>query len=661
VTPQGHSPFALSLVDSCPAPIAVHRDGRFLYVNAAFSDLLGHPGPDSLIGTQVVDIVHPEQRELVLERIRMVREKKVTLPFQDELLLRRDGSTVHVQASGLVVDIDHGPANMVVLSDITERKQVEAALRESEERLRLLTENLREATWLTDWKTKRVLYISPAYEHIWGRTCESLYSTPRSWADAIHPDDREQAVRAFLEQAEHGRYEVEYRIVRPDGELRWIYDRAFPIRDEAGQVVLMAGVSDDVTARKNTERAMLQVQKLESLGLLAGGIAHDFNNLLVGMLGFADLAGRHVEPSSAVGGYLSQIGKAASSAADLCNQLLAYAGKASFVVGPVDLNSICRDTIDLLSVSIPKKVELTLELDPELPSIEADATQMRQIIMNLARNASESIAGGRGSIRVRTGALDVDEAYLRSCHAHKGLAGGRFVFLEVTDSGCGMDDDTKTRLFDPFFSTKFAGRGLGMAALLGIVRGHRGAIRVDSELGKGTTMRVLFPASPRPVPALDTVERDDQSSFEGAVLVVDDDEVVGLFVRSALESAGMRVLMATGARQGIELFKQHASEIEVVLLDCIMPEANGHQVFGELQRWNAEVPVVLTSGNTEQDALAEFEGSRPAAFIKKPYLAADLVSTLRQAASRARNRSRASHSALTEHTERPGRTQAQPR
>jgi PAS domain S-box-containing protein len=628
-------------VDSCPAPIAVHRDDRFLYVNAAFSSLLGYPDPNSLIGTPVIDVVHPEHRDMVLERIRKVREERVTVPFRDELLLHRDGSIVHAQASGLKVDIDGGPANMVVLSDITERRQVEAALRESEERLRVLTENLREATWLTDWKTKQVLYISSAYEHIWGRTCESLYAKPRSWADAIHPDDHAEAVRSFIEDAELGRYEMEYRIVRPDGEVRWIYDRAFPIRDEAGQVVLMAGVSDDVTERKNTEQAMLQVQKLESLGLLAGGIAHDFNNLLVGMLGFADLAGRHVPSSSPASGFLAQIRKAASSASDLCNQLLAYAGKASFVVGPVDLNSVCRDTIDLLSVSIPKDVHIALELDGELPSIEADATQMRQIIMNLAANASESIVDGKGSIRVRTGSLNVGEAYLRSCWARRSLAPGRFVFLEISDTGCGMDEDTQARLFDPFFSTKFTGRGLGMAALLGIVRGHRGTIRVDTELGKGTTMRVLFPASSRPVPAQSETRSDDSWSG-GAVLVIDDDDLVRLFVRTALKDAGIRVFGANNARQGVALFEQLGSEIAVVLLDCVMPEASGPQVFDELRRANAEVPVVLTSGNTEQEALAEFKVAGPAGFIKKPYVAADLIAVLRQAVSGTRRPPRAS-------------------
>jgi len=236
-------------------------------------------------------------------------------------------------------------------------------------------------------------------------------------------------------------------------------------------------------------------QRLESLGVLAGGIAHDFNNLLTAILGNAGLARRRTPENSPITANLKHIEDASERAADLCKQMLAYSGKGKFIVIPINLSTLITDITKLLSISITKNVSLRTDLDAALPAIEADKAQMQQVIMNLVINASEAIAEDNGNIVIHTGVMDADASYLQTTHIDDPLPSGSYVFMEISDDGCGMDQQTQKKLFDPFFTTKFAGRGLGMSAILGIVRGHRGAIKVYSEAGKGTTFKVLFPVA----------------------------------------------------------------------------------------------------------------------------------------------------------------------
>ncbi len=391
------------------------------------------------------------------------------------------------------------------------------------------------------------------------------------------------------------------------------------------------------TERRELEARIRQMQKTESLGVLAGGVAHDFNNLLMGVLGNADLALLRLPPTSPIRDHLTAITQATHRAADLTRQMLAYSGKGKFLVESLDLSCLIEEIDHLLSASVSKKAEIGYHLVQNLPAVEADATQIRQVIMNLIANAAEAIGEGSGTISISTGAMDCGRTYLMQSYLDENLPAGTYVYVEVTDTGSGMDEQTRAKIFDPFFTTKFTGRGLGLAAVLGIVRGHRGAINVSSEPQRGTTIRVLFPACPRPTAAPSVpgpeLEVPDWRSH-GFVLVVDDEEAVLTVAKDMLETLGFEVLAAVDGHQAVEVFRRRADEIRLVLLDMAMPRMDGEEAFLEIRRIRSDARVLLSSGYNEQTATNRFAGRGLAGFIQKPYRLAALREKIRQVLER---------------------------
>jgi signal transduction histidine kinase/CheY-like chemotaxis protein len=387
-----------------------------------------------------------------------------------------------------------------------------------------------------------------------------------------------------------------------------------------------------------TSERVLQLQharKLESLALLAGGVAHDFNNLLVGILGNCDLLLSELEPHSPLAPTIEEIKSAGIRAADLTRQMLAYSGKGRFVVQRINLNQLIREISPLLGSVVPPHTTLRFDLHDPLPEVEADPAQMRQLITNLLANATEALEQQSGTIRIATGVVDIGHADGKdSTYFEQGVRAGPHVFIEVADTGVGMDPDVQARIFDPFFTTKFTGRGLGLAAVLGIVRGHGGAIRVKTEVGRGSSFRALLPALTVPrVSAPRVPPRDAKSDGASAacVLVVDDEEAVRKVALRVLEQQGFRALLAADGKTALELYAKHATEIAAVLLDVTMPGLTGEQVFSELRRIRPDVRVVLTSGYSENEATATFTGDGLAGFLQKPWVPEDLVRVLREA------------------------------
>ena len=383
--------------------------------------------------------------------------------------------------------------------------------------------------------------------------------------------------------------------------------------------------------RRRESEKLLQTQKLESLGVLAGGVAHDFNNLLVGILGNASLAAEALPPSSPIQRMLSDVMDASERAANLAKQLLAYAGKGRFVIRAVDLSESVREISHLVRSSIPKNVQLRLDLAEDLPCVKADAAQLQQIVMNLVINAAEAIpAGETGQVLVTTGVQDVDQNYIQQALNAVDLNPGTYVTMEVHDTGVGMDAHTISRIFDPFFTTKFTGRGLGLAATLGIVRGHGGALKVYSTPGRGTTFKILFPATAESAQSVERNEitHEQRPTRTETVLVVDDEEVVRRTAGSALKRGGFDVLFAEDGKQGIEMFAARRDEISLVLLDLTMPGIGGEEVVRQLKLIRPEVAVLLSSGYNEVEVIQRFMGKGLAGFIQKPYTAAALVATV---------------------------------
>ena len=346
----------------------------------------------------------------------------------------------------------------------------------------------------------------------------------------------------------------------------------------------------------------------------------------MGILGNASLALMELPSSSPIREHISQIEIASQSAADLCKQMLAYSGKGRFVLQTINLTDLVKDMAHLLKISISKRAVLKYNFEKNLPAIEVDPTQVRQIVMNLITNASEAIGENNGVISISTGFIKCDKDYLMEAYLEDDIAEGTYVYLEVSDNGCGMSKEAKARIFDPFFTTKFSGRGLGLAAVLGIVRGHKGTLKVYSEEGKGSTFKILFPSCGKPAEVVESdIDKADYWTGSGTVLIVDDEETVLAISGKILERAGFKVLMARDGREGIDLYKRFSDEIDIVLLDMTMPNMNGEEAFEEIRRINSDVKVILSSGYNEQDATDRFFGKGLAGFIQKPYRANDLT------------------------------------
>lgn len=517
---------------------------------------------------------------------------------------------------------------------IAERKRAEEALQESEERYSAVVQHAKDGVIII--QDDHVRFANRSLEEALGYAHGEMENTPL--LNHVAPEHRAliaERVKARLEGKEVPQI-YEARLMRRDGTVMEVELSASIIqyRGKAADVCILRDITDRrrmEEERRKFEVQMREVQKLESLGILAGGIAHDFNNLLTAILGNADLAQLSLSPVSPARRYIEEIMRVSHRAADLCGQMLAYSGKGRFVVSRYDISEIVREMGQMLDVTISKKAMMRYALTEGLPAVEADATQMRQVIMNLITNASEALGDKKGVITVATGVMECDEAYLSESYLDDHLPGGAYVYLEVSDTGCGMDNEARRRIFDPFFTTKFTGRGLGLAAVLGIVRGHKGAIKVYSEMDKGTTFRVLLPAMEwEPGDRVRTLDETAPLKGAGTVLLVDDEPFVRNVASAMLIQLGFQVLTAGNGREGVEVFRTHGAEITCVILDLMMPEMGGEETFRELRKLRGDIPVILSSGYNEQDVTQRFVGRGLSGFIQKPYTVASLRSVLKQ-------------------------------
>jgi PAS domain S-box-containing protein len=510
----------------------------------------------------------------------------------------------------------------------------EAARRRSEERYRSLVENIELGITLVD-RDFRIVMVNGAQASahgkdpgaLAGRECFREFHGRETPCPECHGAQAMATGRPVTRVTEKE---------RADGGRTVRRIRTFPVQEEAGEPHGFIEVVEDITeeheareAHERLEEKVRQGQKLESLGVLAGGIAHDFNNLLVSMLGNVDLALGRLPQDSAARPFLQAADGAAQRAADLTNQMLAYSGKGRFVVGPADLSALVAETAHLLEAVVSKRAAFRLDLPDGLPPVEADATQLRQVAMNLITNASDALEGRDGRIDVSTRLFQGDPSGLPGLWYPEPPEPGRYVLLEVSDTGCGMDEATLKRIFDPFFTTKQSGRGLGLAAVLGIVRSHGGGMGVESEPGKGTTFRVLIPplvphAQPARRPS--AVPEGPAAPRGGTVLLADDEPYVLDVARAMLEGAGYDVLVAADGEEAVERFREMRSSVELVVLDVTMPRMNGEEAFREIRRIDPTVPVLFSSGYSEPEAVERFLGKGLAGFIQKPYRTAAFIS-----------------------------------
>ena len=625
------------MVEFSPLPVGIASDtGMVEYLNPKFIETFGYTIEDM---PQLVDwygLAYPDgaYRQSLKEKWQAALERaaarnSATRSIEAEVVCK-DGSKRIMKIWGTTVA---GNKLLAVFNDLTKRKQAEKALQETNETLLTLIQAAPVAIIAFGAEGKVKLW-NPAAERMLGWCEEEVLGKPLPHVSEETLEEHEALrERAFRGETLTG---VEIRRHRKDGSSIDMSISAAPLHDAEGKVSGIMSVNVDITERKRAreERARLEaqvreIQKFESLGVLAGGIAHDFNNLLMAILGNADLALARLPSASTARHNVAEITRASQRAADLCRQMLAYSGKGRYVVERCDLSQIVREMAQILEVSISKKASLRYALADKIPAVNADATQMRQVIMNLVTNASEALGDRSGTITVSIGVMECDLPCLLENRLDDKLPEGRYVTLEVSDTGHGMDSDTLSKIFDPFFTTKFQGRGLGLAAALGIVRGHKGAIQVSSEPGKGTAVRVLLPALDYlPSEMVQDQEEKVAPPHAGCILVIDDDPAVRDVSSEMLALLGFRVLTATDGDEGLGVFRVHQNEIDCIILDLTMPRMDGEETFQELQRVRSDVRVILSSGYSEQEINQRFVGRGLAGFIQKPYTVARLLETL---------------------------------
>jgi len=630
--------FFRALIDAIPDPIFVKDMAcRYVLVNTACQELL-HGGDGDCLGRCVFDFPrlsdnagrnHADELATVQEGIAVVdREEPIEFPDGRRGWLLTNKYPIR-NAGGAIIGL------VGIARDITALKATNRELAETRQRLADHVENspLAIVEWGPDRRVQRWAGQAAA---IFEWTAGEVLGLSFDEFQLVHAEDSTRfdgLCQRLLAGLEH-RSVAHSRNLTKTGRTLYCTWQNSVLHDAAGHVVSVLSLVQDVTERVLAEEAIRRAeierlalerklqesQKLESLGVLAGGIAHDFNNLLTGVLGNASLARMLLPEDSPIAPQLEEIEVAAERAADLCKQMLDYSGKGRFSVQPLDVNALVEETAQLLRASISKKAELKFTLEKPLPRLIGDATQLRQVVMNLVINASEALGEDGGAIALQTGVVQADRRYLESTLLSPTPEPGEYLFVEVRDTGRGMSPEVLTRIFEPFFTTKFTGRGLGLAAVLGIVRGHQGALHVSSQESLGTTFRVLFPCAPAGAEApAGTPALRSAWTGHGTVLIIDDEESVLISTQRMLEYGGYQTILARDGREGVDRFREHRDRITLVLLDLTMPHKDGSQTFREISRLQPDARVLLMSGYNEQDAIARFTGQGLAGFIQKPF------------------------------------------
>ncbi|NBV25310.1 MAG: PAS domain S-box protein [Proteobacteria bacterium] len=659
-----------TLFESSPDAVFVEsREGIVVDANQSACRLHGLTRAE-LVGKHVTELVPPDRREAVRQDFPGLFNRESTLLESESLT--KDGHVVPIELAACPCEYEGKVAVLLHVRDISVRRRSEAALARRDRILHAVARAAQTLLHAQDWQTvasemlgelgeatgcsavclfaNDMLGAEPAFRAhcLWPVTeppanggapigyaasgCirwresfargESIYGPVNALpaSERRLPESKGMKSIALTPVFAGNTWWGFLALGQRETEREWFAGELEALR-AAAEVFGAAIARTEVEAeRVRFETRLQETQKLESLGVLAGGIAHDFNNLLTSILGNASLARLDLPPHSPADQSLERIETASLRAADLCKQMLAYAGKGRLVVQPVNLTRLVQETAHLLQVSISKRAVLKFDLAQNLPAVMVDASQLRQIVMNLVINASEAIGERSGIIALSTGLVRADRGYLADTRLAGDLPEGDYVFLEVSDTGCGMTPEIQARIFEPFYTTKFTGRGLGLAAVLGIVRGHRGALMVDSVPGKGSTFRLLLPVARGQVVEVSTPNPlADGWRGHGRILVVDDEETVRAVVARVLESLGFTVTLAADGREAVKIFEAQPEAFTMVVIDLTMPHMDGTEAFARMRQVRSDLRVVLMSGYSEQDATVAFAGKGLAGFLQKPF------------------------------------------
>jgi PAS domain S-box-containing protein len=537
---------------------------------------------------------------------------------------RTDGSTFPLEIITGVINGDKGA--VILMRDITRRKNTEKALRESEARFELFMRYLPGYAFIKDAKGKYI-YINRNCEVISGKKI-NIDILGKSDHDLLWPNEAKEVSehdKTVLNENKDINYIAKIKI---GDDTRSFITYKFPIEAHGGsEEKMIGGIAFDITEQeaaeqkqREIEKQMLQAQKLESLGILGGGIAHDFNNLLVGILGQADIAHDQLPENSPARKNIEEVISAAQRAADLANQILAYSGKGRFIVETFNISKLVEEMSNLLQVSISKKAKLILNLNKDIPPTKCDVTQIRQVIMNLIVNASDALEDNPGEISIKTGTIVNPSESIENSYLGESLPDGEYVYVTISDSGIGMDEKTCQRIFDPFFSTKVTGRGLGLAAVMGIIRSHNGSITLKSTPDEGTAFTFFLPvAEPSSSQKKKTTKTTEKWRGSGCILVADDENTVRQVAVLMLENMGFSVVGVSDGLKALAEIRDNPEKFCCVLLDITMPDMSGIETYHEIRKINSEIPIILSSGYNKQDEILHIDEDNHPLFLKKPY------------------------------------------
>ena len=624
------------LLDSTVEGIyGVDLDGRCIFCNPSCLKILGYKSESDLIGKNLHNLIHhshPDGTPYPYENCILAASHRSDQEFHsdDVVFWRSDGTCFpaeywahHIVEAGEVV------GHVVTLVDVTERKKTEREVLEGERFLKsiyLAADNVAFVVTDLNGKDSRILDFSPGAESIFGYDRKEVAGERVAILFNEKFSEDLSTMQAVIEKGGKG-YNGEAEMLRKTGERFPALFNIQPRFGVSGEVAGAVIVAVDISERRLLEKRRLELeaqiqqeQKLESLGLLAGGIAHDFNNILMTIMGNAGMALKKLGSESPAKKSLEQIDIAAKRAADLAKQMLDYSGKGKFQIQTITINDQIREIGELLRSTMPKNVTLELDLEEDIPYIDADPVQVRQIIMNLVINGSEAIGEAPGVVTVQTGSLLCDFRCRHENFVGGVLPYGRYALLKVSDTGMGMEEKTKGRMFDPFFTTKAEGRGLGMAVILGIVKGHHGGIRVTSKPGHGTTVEIGFPVRKKKSLSQGKAAAVQENSLtNGTVLVVDDEEMERTVASEILVTSGFNVLAASDGKEGVKTFRHQADKIDLVLMDLSMPVMGGMDAMREIREINPDVLIILSSGYSEGRVAEQVKVLPGVAFIQKPY------------------------------------------
>ncbi len=509
-------------------------------------------------------------------------------------------------------------------------EQAARALRESEERFRQVVETINEVFWMTEGWGGRLLYVSPGYERIWGRTRESLHVRPDTWAEPVHPDDRAQLDKAMRERHATGQFNETYRITRPDGVVRWIRDRAFPVKDSSGHVTRIVGVAQDVTEHRQMEEQLLRTQRLEAIGTLAGGVAHDLNNILAPTLMVTELIRQKITDPHGIQ-LVDMIEQSMKRGASIIRQMLVFSRGVGGQRVSVQPRHLLNEIETLIRETFPRDITFELNVAKDLRTVVADPTQLHQVLINLCVNARDAMAGG-GTLTVSAANVMLEPEQVR---AHSQARPGRHIAIAVADTGCGIPEEAHDRIFEPFFTTKEVGKGtgLGLSSVLGIVRSHGGFVTVKSAPGCGATFTVYMPVQGEAnEPArIEPIEKALPRGRGELVLLVDDERVIRETMQRLLETHGYTVLIANEGEEALAVFEQHRATVKLVLTDLMMPVMGGVELLRKLRVSSPGLAVMVSSGLLENDKRRELAALGVAEILAKPYNARTLLEAVRRA------------------------------